>query len=154
MSSKRWIPFLHTALAETQLHPLRTYWRGGGTCTCPDHAFVHSTSEQLLTSSGAYVLDGLSELSNGHHILGVAFQVVNGPLPASMAVLKQHHTHRRLPLARPNLQKYLDRYQALLLQWFREEPALNYENLNGDEAETALQELMHTTIAIGLQRPT
>ena len=118
MCSKGWIPFLHTALTETQLHPVRTYWRGGGTRTCPDHAFVHSTSEQLLTPSGAYVLDGLSELSDGHHILGVAFQVVDGPLPASMAVPKQHHTHRRHPPARPKSQKDLDRYQALLLNGF------------------------------------
>ena len=80
--------------------------------------------------------------------------MVDGPFPASMAVPKQHHTHRRHPPARPKSQKDLDRYQALLLQWFREEPALDYENLSGDEAETALQELMHPTIDIGLQRPT
>ena len=117
---------------------MRTYWKGGGTRTCPDHAFVHSTSEQLITPSGAYALDGLSELSDGHRILGVAFHVVDGPLPASMAVPKQHHTHRR-------------RSPSLLLQWFREEPALDYVNLTGDEAETALQKLMHATIDIGLQ---
>ena len=154
MCSKGWIPFLQTAVTETQLHPVRTYWKGGSTRTCPDHAFVHSTSEQLLTPSGAYVLDGLSELSDGHHILGVAFHVVDGPIPASMAVPKQHHTHRRRPPARPKSQKDLDRYRALLLQWFREEPALDYDNLTGEEAETALQELMQATIDIGLKRPT
>ena len=99
MCSKGWIPFLQTAVTETQLHPVRTYWKGGSTRTCPDHAFVHSTSEQLITPSGAYVLDGLSELSDGHHILGVAFHVADGPLPASMAVPKQHHTHRHRPPA-------------------------------------------------------
>jgi hypothetical protein len=132
-------PFLQTAVTETQLHPVRTYWKGGGTLTCPEHAFVHSISEQLITPSGAYVLDGLSELSDGYHILGEAFLVVDGPLPASMAVPKQHNTHRRLPPARPKSQKNLDRYQALLLQWFCEEPAIDYDNLTGDEAETALQ---------------
>jgi hypothetical protein len=100
MSSKGWIPFLQTAVTETQLYPVRTYWKGDGTRTCLDHAFVHSTSEQLITPRGAYVLDGLLELSDGHHILGVAFHVVDGPLPASMTVPKQHHTHRRRPPAR------------------------------------------------------
>ena len=36
MCSKGWIPFLHTAATETQLHPVRMYWRRGGTCTCSD----------------------------------------------------------------------------------------------------------------------
>jgi hypothetical protein len=154
MCSKGWIPFLKTAVTETHLHPVRTYCKGDGTRTCPDHVFVHSTSEQLITPSGAYVLNGLSELSDGHHILSVAFHVVNGPLPASMTVPKHHHTQQRRSPAQPKSQKDLDRYQALLLQWFREEPALDYDNLTGDEAETALQELMHATIDIGLQRPT
>ena len=57
------------------------------------------------------------------------------------------------PPARPKSQKDLDRYQALLLQWFREEPALDYDNLTGEEAETALQELIQATIDIGLKRP-
>jgi hypothetical protein len=71
-----------------------------------------------------------------------------------MAVPKQHHTFRHRSPARPKSQKDLDRYQALILQWFRKEPALDYDNLTGDKAETALQELMQTTIDIGLQRPT
>jgi hypothetical protein len=60
-----------------------------GNRTCPDHSFVHTTSEQLITPSGAYVLESLSKLSDGHHILGVAFHVVDGPLSASMAVPKK-----------------------------------------------------------------
>ena len=60
MCGKGWIPFLHTALRGTGLHPIRTFWRSTSSCTCPNHAFVHSTSEQILTPSGAYVLDGLS----------------------------------------------------------------------------------------------
>jgi hypothetical protein len=45
----------------------------------------------------------------------------------------------------------LERYQALLSQWFREEPALEYDSLTGEEAEHALQALMNATIEIGLQ---
>ena len=69
----------------------------GSKRTCPDHAFVHSTSKHLLTPSGAYVMEGLSELSDGHHILGVAFHVVDGPIPASMKIPKHHHVYKRLP---------------------------------------------------------
>ena len=49
MCSKGLIPFLQTATRGTQIHPIKTFWRGGRSRTCPDHAFVHSTSEQLLT---------------------------------------------------------------------------------------------------------
>ena len=59
MCSKGWIPFLQTADRGMKIHPITTFWRGGRTRTCPDHAFVHSTSEQLLTPSGAYVMEGL-----------------------------------------------------------------------------------------------
>ena len=31
----------------------------------------------------------------------------------------------------------MERYQALLMQWFRDEPALDYEQLTGEEAEQA-----------------
>ena len=96
MCSKGWIPFLQTATRGTQVHPIKTFWRGGRTRTCPDRTFVNSTSEPLLTPSEAYVMEGLSELSDGHHILGVAFHVVDGPVPASMKIPKQHHTHMRL----------------------------------------------------------
>ena len=95
MCGKGWIPFLHTAPRGTNIYPIRTFWRSTGSRTCPDHAFIHSTSEQTLTPSGAYVLDGLSELSDGHHILGVAFQVADGPIPASMRIPKQHQTNKR-----------------------------------------------------------
>jgi hypothetical protein len=69
MCIKGWIPFMHTAVMKTQLHPVHTYRREGGARTCPDHAFIHSTSEHLITPSGAYVLDGLSTLSDEYHIL-------------------------------------------------------------------------------------
>ena len=49
MCSKGWIPFLQTAPRGTQVHPIKTFWRGDRPRTCPDHAFVHSTSEPLLT---------------------------------------------------------------------------------------------------------
>ena len=86
MCSKGWTPFLQTATRGTQIHPIKTFWRGGKKRTCPDHAFVHSTSQHLLIPSGAYVMEGLSELSDGHHILGVALHVVDGPIPASMQI--------------------------------------------------------------------
>ena len=47
----------------------------------------------------------------------------------------------------------MERYQALLMHWFREEPALYYERLTGEEAEQALQALMTATVDIGLQHP-
>ena len=114
---------------------------------------MHSTSDQILTPSGAYVLDGLSEISDGHHILGVAFQVEDGPDPASIKVPKQHHTHKRKAPMRPKTPKDMRRYQALVTHWFREEPTLKYETLSGDEAEQALQALITATVDIGLQRP-
>jgi hypothetical protein len=123
MCGKGWIPFLHTAPRGTNIYPIRTFWRSTGSRTCPDHAFIHSTSEQILTPSGAYVLDGLSELSDGHHILGVAFQVADGPIPATMKIPKQHHTHKRKAPMRPKTPKDMERYQALLMHWFRKEPA-------------------------------
>ena len=54
---------------------------------------------------------------------------------------------------RPKTPKDVERYQALLMHWFREEPALDYEQLTGDEAEQALQALMTATVDIGLQHP-
>jgi hypothetical protein len=150
MCGKGWIPFLHTAARGTKLHPIRTFWRNTGSRTCPDHAFIYSTSEQILTPSEAYVLDGLSD---GHHILGVAFQVADGLILESMKVPKQHHTHKRKASGRPRTPKDLDRYQALLSQWFREEPTLEYDSLAGEEAEQTLQDLMDATIEIGLQQP-
>ena len=108
MCGKGWIPFLHTALCGTNIYPIRTFWRSKGSRTCPDHAFIHSTSEHILTPSGAYVLVGLSELSDGHHILGVAFQVADGPIPASMNVPKQHHTHKRKAPMRPKTPKDME----------------------------------------------
>ena len=39
------------------------------------------------------------------------------------------------------------------MQWFRDEPALDYEQLTGEEAEQALQALMTATVDIGLQHP-
>ena len=101
MCGKGWLPFLHTAPRGTNLYPIRTFWRSTGRRTCPDHAFINSTSEQILTPSGAYVLDGLTELSDGHHILGVAFQVADGPIPVTMQIPKQHHTHKRKAPMRP-----------------------------------------------------
>ena len=74
-------------------------------------------------------LEGLSELSDGHHILGVAFHVVDGPIPASMKIPKHHHAYKRLPLTRLHSLKDLERYRALLMGWFREEPTLDYDNL-------------------------
>ena len=99
-------------------------------------------------------MGGLSELSDGHHILGVAFHVVDGPVPASMKIPKKHHTHKRLPPSRPRLPKNLERYQALLMGWLREEPLLDYDNLTNEEAEAALQALMGATIEVELQHPT
>ena len=154
MCSIGWIPSLQMATRGTQIHPIQTFWRGGRTRTCPYYAFVHSTSEQLLTPSGANVLEGLSELSGGHHILGVAFHVVGGSIPAIMKIPKQHHTHKRLPPTRPRSSKDLERYQALLMGWFREEPTLDYDNLTNEEAEAALQALMEATVEVGLQHPT
>ena len=52
---------------------------------------------------------------------------------------------------RPKPAKNMERYQALLTHWFREEPALEYERLTGEEAEQALQALMTATVDIGLQ---
>ena len=137
----------------TNIYPIQTYWRSTGSRTCPDHAFIHSTSEQILTPSGAYVLEGLSELSDGHHILGVAFQVTDGLIPATMKIPKKHHTHKRKAPMRTKTPKDKERYQALLMHWFREEPALDYDRLTGEEAEQALQALMTTTVDIGLQHP-
>ena len=153
MCDKGWIPFLHKAPRGTNVHPIRTIRQGNGSQTCPNGAFIHSTSEQILTPSGAYVLDGLSEISDGHHILGVAFQVADGPIPTSMKVPKQHHTHKRKAPMRPKPPKNMERYQALLMQWFREEPTLEYEALSGEEADQALQALMTATADIGLQHP-
>ena len=47
----------------------------------------------------------------------------------------------------------MKRYQALLMHWFREEPALEYERHTGKEAEQALQALMTATVDIGPQHP-
>ena len=66
--SKGWIPFLSTVTKGTRLYPVRTFWRGKGRRTCPDHALLHRNSENLLQPSGAYVLEELTELSDGHHI--------------------------------------------------------------------------------------
>ena len=49
--------------------------------------------------------------------------------------------------------KDMERYEALLMHWFREEPLLKYEALSGEEAEQALQALMTATVDIGLQHP-
>jgi len=49
---------------------------------------------------------------------------------------------------RPKTPKDMERYQALLMHWFREEPALDYEQLTGEEAEQALQALMTATVDI------
>ena len=54
---------------------------------------------------------------------------------------------------RPKTPKNMERYQALLMHWFHEEPALDYERLTGEEAEKALQDLMTATIDVGLQHP-
>ena len=89
------ISFLSTATKGTSLHPVRTFWRGKRRRTCPDHARLHRNSEDLLQPSGAYVLEELTELSDGHHILGVCFQVVDGPIPLSMKVPKAHHQYKR-----------------------------------------------------------
>ena len=83
----------------------------------------------------------------------MAFQVADGPIPESMKVPKQHHTHKRKAPGRPRTPKDLERYQSLLSQWFREEPTLEYDSLTGMEAEQALQDLMNATIEIGLQHP-
>ena len=99
-------------------------------------------------------MEGLSELSDGHHFLSVAFYVVDGPIPASMKIPKRHHTHKRLPPTRPRSPKNLERYQALLTSWFREELTLDFYNLTNEEAEAALQALMEATIEVGLQHPT
>ena len=49
MCSKGWIPLLHTAVTDTQLHPVRTYWRGGGTRTCPVcRVIMEPTSRAIL----------------------------------------------------------------------------------------------------------
>ena len=53
----------------------------------------------------------------------------------------------------PKTPMNMERYQALLTQWFREEPTLDYEALSGKEAEQALQALMTATVDVGLQRP-
>ena len=94
-------------------------------------------------------MKGLLELLDGHHILGVAFHVANGSIPASMKIPKQHHTHKRPPPTQPRSLKNLERYQALLTSWFREEPTLDYDNLTNEEAEAALQALMEATIEVG-----
>ena len=54
---------------------------------------------------------------------------------------------------RPKTPKNMERYQALLMHWFRKEPDLDYERLTGEEAEQALQALMTATVDIGLQHP-
>ena len=56
------------------------------------------------------MLDELLELSDGHHTLGVAFQVADGPIPESMKDPKQHHTHKRKAPGRPRTSKDLERY--------------------------------------------
>jgi hypothetical protein len=104
-------------------------------------------------SSGAYVLDGLSEISSGHHILGIAFQAADGPIPASMKVPKQHHIHKRKAPMCSKTPKDMERYQALLMHWFREELTLGYKTLSGEKAEQALQALMTATVDITLQHP-
>ena len=45
----------------------------------------------------------------------------------------------------------MERYQALLTHWFREEPTLEYEWLTGEEAGQAQQALMKAMVDIGLQ---
>ena len=122
MCGKGWIPFLHTAPCGTNIYLIRTFWQSNGSRTCPDHAFIHSTSEQILTPSGAYVLDGLSEQSDGHHILGVAFQVADGHIPASMKVPKQHHTHKRKALMRPKRPKTWNGIKHSLRTGFERNP--------------------------------
>ena len=54
---------------------------------------------------------------------------------------------------RPKTPKDMERYQALLMHWFREEPASDYEQLTGEEAEQALQALMTATVDVSLQHP-
>ena len=54
---------------------------------------------------------------------------------------------------RPKTAKDMERYQALLMHWFIEEPTLEYEALSGEEAEQTLQALMTATVDIGLQHP-
>ena len=70
-----------------------------------------------------------------------------------MKIPKQHHTHKRKAPMRTKTPKDKERYQALLMHWFREEPALDYELLTGEEAEKALQDLMTATIDVGLHHP-
>jgi hypothetical protein len=118
MCGKEWIPILHTSPRCTNVHPIRTFWRSNGSRTCLDYAFIRRTSERTLTPSGAYVLDELSEISDGHNILGVALQVTDGLIPANIKVLKQHQTHKRKAPMRPKTPKDMKRYQALLMHWF------------------------------------
>jgi hypothetical protein len=102
LCSEGWLPFLHTALRTTALHPICTFWcTTVCTRTCPVHAFVRANCEEMLMPSGAYVLEGLMSPSDGHHVIGVAFQVTDGPIPAEMRWSKHHHTHKRQPPARP-----------------------------------------------------
>ena len=67
------------------------------------------------------MLEELTELSDGHHILGVCFHVVDGPIPPSMKVPQASGC--------PRTKKDLDRYKDLLSQWFRAAPELDYDNM-------------------------
>ena len=52
LCSKGWLPFLHTALRYISLYPIRTFKRTPvSTQTCPGHAFVHASSEEMLKPS-------------------------------------------------------------------------------------------------------
>jgi hypothetical protein len=70
-----------------------------------------------------------------------------------MKVLKQHHTHKRKAPMGPKMSKNMERYQAILMHWFREKPTLEYEALLGEEAEQVLQAIITSTVDIGLHRP-
>ena len=98
-------------------------------------------------------MEDLSELSDGHHILGVCFQVVDGPIPPDMKVPKEHHQFKRQTTGCSRTKKDLDRYKDLLAQWFRAAPELDYDNMPVEEAERALKELMEATVEIGQSKP-
>jgi hypothetical protein len=61
------------------------------------------------------VLEDLSELSDGHHILGVG----GWPDPDGYEGTQEAQSIQEADLRLPRTQKDLDRYKELLAQWFR-----------------------------------
>ena len=72
-----WLPFIYSATKTRNCNQeIPSNHR-----TRPNHIPLHKNAELITIPSRAYVVESLPEISDGHHLLGATFEVLDGMIP-------------------------------------------------------------------------